>query len=121
VYVQKSGNWIRIKLLKEFNQNDPILSYDMMELTVEAEDQNMKSGSFAFFTNSTGGALFDKFSIDPIECNNTINAFSDWTFKPEECNRFRENYKGGPLELRWNVLDPMDLMDGPSNWFVDKN
>ena len=48
----------------------------MMDLTVEAEDQNMKSGYFAFFTNSTGGALFDKFRIEPMECNNTIDAFS---------------------------------------------
>jgi len=30
-----------------------------------------------------------------------VDPFHKYTFAPEKCNRFRENYKGGPIELRW--------------------
>jgi len=94
---------------------------DEPEFEFEAEDHNMKSGFVGFFSNGSGGAYFDQFYIEPIDCTDKNQKPHEYKWVPEECNRFRETYKGGPVELRWEQLDPEEPEDGPGQWKVEKN
>jgi len=110
-----------VKILQEKVSNEDMIKFDLMEVKFEAEDHLFKSGFVGLFTNGTRTAFFDKFYIEPTECQQKIEAPKEIIFGASDSSRFKENYQGGPLKLRWTVVDPPNDVEGPSNWEVSKN
>jgi len=121
VWVTLEASDVTVRLEKESKPDLPKTPIDEMEVVFESEDHVHKSGYTALFSNGTRGAYFDDFYIESLECTDKQPEPSDLFFVPQDCNRFQENYKGGPLKLRWNILDPENVVEGPGKWKIASN
>jgi hypothetical protein len=91
IYIQLRKNVFRIHMEEESPTNILKENESKMSLVFEAFDGDFAIGAVGFTSNGMAGVYFDKFSVEPIECN-TPAVEDQYSFIPPKCSRFKENY-----------------------------
>lgn len=91
------------------------------EKIFEFSDNELVHGTVAFASYGINFLLLDNISIIPIACSNVDERKSDMQLVvTPTCPRFTENLIKNFIS-RWNKIDPIDSVDGPSNWIRKYN
>jgi hypothetical protein len=99
--------------MAEYNSNQVNINYEKI---FEFNDNDYLNGTIAFNSNGVNYLLLDSISITPLTCTNFDNFTQDRQIPlTPTCSRFTETFKHGFLQ-RWKVIDPIDVIDGPSIW-----
>ena len=86
------------------------------EKIFEFDDNELVHGTIAFASYGINYLLLDNISVIPIGCTNFDERNSEMKLViTPTCPRFSENFIKNFFS-RWKIVDPLDSLDGPSNW-----
>jgi hypothetical protein len=98
---------------------------DHYELVFHFSDNQIVHGSFAFASNGLKSLMIDNISAVHIYCTDfDSKAREDTSLNANvitpHCPRFREYLKNSYI-FNWKKIDPLETINGPSNWVKLKN
>lgn len=98
---------------------------DHYELVFHFSDNQLVHGSFAFASNGLKSLMIDNISAVHINCTDFDNKAREDTILnanviTPHCPRFREHLKSSYI-FNWKKIDPLETINGPSNWEKIKN
>eukprot|EP00923_Selenidium_pygospionis_P011337 GHVN01019612.1.p1 GENE.GHVN01019612.1~~GHVN01019612.1.p1 ORF type:complete len:1092 (+),score=129.32 GHVN01019612.1:382-3657(+) len=106
------GQWAKVKI-SAVQSRIKIYVNNSQQPVLDVIDDIHSAGTIGFFASGQRVMLVDNVKVTPAECKRPTKA--SLAPLPPACSHYYQDYSA-PFEKVWEVNDPHDAMNGPSDW-----